>query len=557
MNAVKTQESKPKTIAILQTTRIGDILQTTHAIKLLKENHPEYRVLLIARKKFATPIMFLLEECFDKVVTIEHKTTFNNIETTRDLISNFKRQMKEINDEDIDVSINLSFSKSSTYLHSLIKSANKVGPHFNNMHERVIEDKWSQYLYSTVMRGDLNPYNLVDLFSAIIGTKKKLTHLSNKEYTLDCKTKLLIHPFASNAKKQWKPNRWVEVIYQTLKKNTDVEISICGSSADEATANEIRNSELLRPYSNRLNLWIGLELKDLYNRVNENFLFVGHDSMIGNLLSFKKVKTLTISLGTVRPHETTPYALDNYNLAPATACAPCFPKDECKDFKCHNDVPYNITHQCIGQLLKSNHINIQELHNTCSTLSLNKVKLYKSDMIDNGDVIIKELLHKDQDAKEVMRTFYHIAWSSIINEVNVAMDIPVINREAKAQLSAHVKGIETLYELSEFGKKYSRYIIEEVSKNTPSIEEIKKFSAKIDEVDRLTDFIVSSYPLLAPVIDFSKVAKNNLAGHNIVKLSESAFYIYNEVSIFCSVLYEFFEKCSLINKEKPTARENV
>ncbi|POB13113.1 glycosyltransferase family 9 protein [Halobacteriovorax sp. DA5] len=557
MNALKNEADNKKTIAIIQTTRIGDLLQTSHAVKLLKENHPEYRVVLVARKKFATPIMFLLEKVFDKVVTIEHKTAMFGADNVREALSKLKKQLKEINEQNIDVSINLAFSKSATYLHSLIESSNKVGPYFNDLHERVITDRWSQYLYSTVMRGDLNPFNLVDLFSSIIGTTKKLTHLSNKDYSSEKKTNLLIHPFASNEKKMWKANRWVEVIYQTLKKNENVKVYICGSNQDQKSADEILNSELIRPFKDRVNLWIGLDLKELYSKVDSSFLFVGHDSMIGNLLSFKNIKTLTISLGTVRPHETTPYALDNYNLAPKTECAPCFPKDECTEFKCHNDVPYNITHQCIGQLLNNNKINIEELNSSCSSLSLSRVKLYHSDMLDNGDLYIRESLHKDQDAKEVMRNFYHIAWTSIFTEINTSMDIPSFNIQTKAQLSSQSKGIETLYELSEFGKKYSRYIIEEISKNTPSLEEIRKFSAKLDEIDRLSDLVSTSYPLLAPVIDFAKVAKNNLQGNNLVKLSEAAFYTYNEISLMCSVLYEFFEKCSLINKSKPEARENI
>lgn len=546
MNAIKTQndhsDEVKKTIAIIQTTRIGDLLQTTHAIRLMKENHPEFRVILIARKKFSEPIKFILNKYFDKIIQIDHKSAMVGADSSKDALYNLKKQMTQINEERIDVSINLAFSKSSTYLHTLIKSENKVGPYFNLMHERVLQDKWSQYLYSTVMRGDLNPFNLVDLFANIIGVNKKMTHLSNKEYSNEEKSHVLIHPFTSQESKQWTSNRWVEVIYQTLKRNKDTKVIICGSSLDKTKTEEILNSELLSSFKDRIDQWLGLELQELYEKVDQNYLFVGHDSMIGNLLSYKNVKSLTISLGPVRPHETTPYALDNYNLAPRQKS---------------NELPYNVTYQCIEQLLKKNLINIEELHNSCSTLSINKLNLYKTDMLANGDVTINELLHKEQNAKEIMRNFYHIAWSSIITEANISMDIPVINSEAKAQLMSHTKGIEALFELSEFGKKYSRYIIEEISKNTPSLEEIKKFSAKLDEVDTLSDMILSSYPLLAPVVDYAKVAKNNLQGHNLVKLSESAFFTYNEVSLLCSVLYEFFEKCSLIKKQPEAARDNV
>ena len=63
MNAKVIDDHSPETankeIAILQITRIGDILQTCHAVRLLKINHPEYKVTLIARKQFLQVLIYL------------------------------------------------------------------------------------------------------------------------------------------------------------------------------------------------------------------------------------------------------------------------------------------------------------------------------------------------------------------------------------------------------------------------------------------------------------------------------------------------------------------
>ena len=51
--------SKQK-IAILQLTRIGDLVQTYQATRQFKAENPNTHITLIARRKFATGIHFLL-----------------------------------------------------------------------------------------------------------------------------------------------------------------------------------------------------------------------------------------------------------------------------------------------------------------------------------------------------------------------------------------------------------------------------------------------------------------------------------------------------------------
>ena len=53
-------ENAPKTICLLQLTRIGDILQTYQAAEIFKQQYPHYKLILIARTRFAHPLSFLL-----------------------------------------------------------------------------------------------------------------------------------------------------------------------------------------------------------------------------------------------------------------------------------------------------------------------------------------------------------------------------------------------------------------------------------------------------------------------------------------------------------------
>jgi hypothetical protein len=102
-------------------------------------------------------------------------------------------------------------------------------------------------------------------------------------------------------------------------------------------------------------------------------------------------------------------------------------------------------------------------------------------------------------------------------------------------------GLQHLYELSEFGQKYSRFILEEISSATPSIAKIKEFSKKIDEIDHLQAMVQKTSPYLAPIIDYFTVRKGNLYGENIVKLTESSYYCFEENAHLSSVMYELIQ----------------
>ena len=540
-------EAAKKEIAIVQITRIGDILQTCHAVRLLKVNHPEYNVTLIARKQFAAPVLFLINQIFDDVKILDFKRSINLGDGFSGSLDNIKEYIKDINKTKYSASINLSFSKTSSYLHTLINSEHKIGPYYNEVNSKVIHDKWSQYLYSTVMRGDLNPFNLVDLFSNIIGVDKSNTHLSNKEYSHAKKTNILLHPFASLEKKFWKGNKWSEVILRVLESNKEVNIHIAGSHSDQEAYNKIVNVPILEKYKDRIKPMIGLQLSDLYAKVDESFLFVGHDSMIGNLLSFKNIKTITVSLGTVRPVETVPYSLNNYVLSPKTKCYPCFPDTPCEFYKCHGDIPYQVLQESIIQLIENNTISKEDFISKVSPFHMNSVNIHETSVNSVGHITLENVLDEYQSEKEVFQSFYRTIWSYSFSEVDVNCPLPNISESTATNLKRLSDTVTHLFELSEFGKKYSRYILEEVSKKSPEISKIKDYSKKIDEVDRLLDVLIEANSLIAPIVDYGVVAKSNLQGNNLVTLTESSFYVYQEMSNAASIVHEFLSKLSLTN----------
>ena len=532
-----------KTIAIMQVTRFGDIIQTCQAVAELKKLYPQYRTILIARAQFANPLNFIIKESFDDVYTIDTKNIFRDkevkgLQESKNKLDQFLNELKA---ESIEVLVNLSFSKSSCYLSSLVPSSHKIGPYYDFNNRLVVNDKWSQMLYSTVMRGALNPYSLVDLFKNIIGIKETSKKPSLSIVKHEKKKNIIVHAFASQERKMWRPEKWVEIIYKTLKENEGFTITLVGAKNELLKSQLIVENPLLKSFGSRIiNLTGKTNLEELYNEVKNSVLFIGHDSMVGHMAALTNTTSLTVSLGSVRPHETTPYHNNAYNLSPRTKCFPCFPNDKCGYYQCHHDIPYQVVSSAIKELISGKELNANWVKANVSNFHLSSINLYRANIVE-GKLRLNNLIEAHQDTSEIFRTLYKITWSFILSDHEENAAFPKLNQGTHQDLLNAMTGLQHLYELSDFGKRYSRYILEEIASPTPSVNKIKEFSKKIDEIDQLQKLVQRTAPELAPIIDYFTIRKANLFGDNIVKLTESSYGVFEECGDFCRIMYELIE----------------
>jgi len=532
-----------KTIAVIQITRIGDLIQTYHSVASFKSKHPEHRIVLICRKQFYKPLEQILSKVFDSVYALDNEMLLTQPKVLDEFLS-------QLQSEKIDVLINLSFSKSSNYLASVVKSQYKIGPYYNRLNQLIVEDKWSQLLYSTTLRGTLNSFNLVDFFRNIIGLKfspdsdlqRTILSQTNKEKTI------LIHPFASASRKTWKGEKWVEIIFKLLKDNPQHQIIIVGAKSEHVRAESILQNNILKSNTARINNLVGkTSIPELIQLLGSAALFIGHDSMVSHLTSFTHTPTLTISLGSVRPSETIPYHLNAYSIAPKTKCFPCFPSDNCDYFQCHNDISYQVVSQIAQELLKNKAIDKNWAQNTLTEFQTSSVHLFKNVVCQSG-LLAQNILDSYSDSKETLKSIYRLVWSFTLSDLDENAHLPKINHNTQSELISVLSSLQYLFELSGFGKKYSRYILEELTSSQPRLSQIKDFSKKIDEIDSLQKIILKTSPLLAPIIDFSTLRKANLSGDNIVTLTESSYTVFEESENICKIVYELIE--TIISEHK-------
>lgn len=530
-----------KTICLVQLTRIGDVIQVIQTAVRLKETREEIRLAFIGRREFSKPLEFLLKQVFDEIFYLDLSEHINNGKgELAGTVSSLTEFVKEVSALNISALINYSYSRSSAYLCSLITAQHKLGLYYDQNSNIMIHDNWSQFVYSNVLGTSLNPFSLVDLYFRTLGVEPYKEQVPTVREVKN--KKIVIHPFASHARKKWKESKWIEIIYKVLKEHPTAEVNIVGSKEEEGLTTQITTAAILAPFSNRLFSHVGKKnIEGVYQLLGESDLFIGHDSMVGHLASLQGIQTLTISLGTVRPVETTPYIAGGYVITPRTKCFPCAPSDECQLYQCHSDITHQYAYSVIDSLLNKEEITHELVANKNVHLHMNSAHLYRTEFSNEGFFNLAPVLNQGMDTDDVLRRVYRVLWCFILSEAQEKTDYPEINQTIHADLLNTLKGLQTLYELAEFGKKYSRYILEEISGKTPDIAKIKEFSAKIDEVDSLKEVVKKSYPSSAPIINYFRLKKGNLSGNNLVEITESSFLTYNECAQCTGAAYELIE----------------
>lgn len=536
-----------KNFTIIQLTRLGDIIQTTQAAKDFRAQHPDIELNIICRKEFGSALSFILNDTFDNIIYVSKDELLDGCGNDLDLYLNAIRQwLSQKALQNIDVLLNFSFCETSNRLSALIPAKHRLGTFSNSLNQTLVKDQWSQLVYSMVMSGPHNPYNLVDIYKNILGIKERSCWTTNNwQPQATNKTKVLaVHPFASQDKKKWKPAKWTEVIYKLLKDEEEIVVEIFGSKSELELSEQILNSKVLNKFKNRITNNVGkFSLEETYNRLGQCSHFVGHDSLLGHLAKLQNLPTLTIALGTVRPIETAPYGHNTFVMAPRTKCFPCFPKTDCSFYQCHADLSYQAVTETLKSFVVDNEINFKSLNNSISPFHLDSVDIFRMGPTNAGWYAAEKLGNDHPTSREIFKDILRVALSFKFDEVEEVISLPKTSRDQKRHLEQLNDGIRQIFELCEFGKKYSGDILREVSQKSPDLEKIKGFANKIDEVDRLMDLLAKTYNDLKPIIDYYKVVKFNLEGDNIVELSESSYTVYDDNSTTCSILYELIGKC--------------
>lgn len=530
------QESK--NFCIIQMTRIGDIIQTTQSAMLLKAEHKDIQLTLICREDFGKGLEFLTKKVFSKIIYINSKEIFSG-KSLSSANTQLVNLVSKISLQKFDVAINLSFNKTSSYLLTLIPAKHKLGVQRNSQNQVVINDKWSQYIYSNVMGSNLNKFHLVDIYKTMLGAKKsnleKVTNHTAKE------NMITIHPFASDKKKMWSHTKWSEFIYHLIKTNPKIHVNIVGGKNDKDDCLQITSSQNLTNYKSKISEFVGsYDIEQTFELVSSSALLICHDSMVSHLAALNHIPTVVLSLGTVRPDETTPYNPNVLNLASTRKCFPCQPTTSCQLLPCHNDLSVQAVHKVVQMIVDGEQLNSESLKKNISPFEIDKLIVCANHFTENSLEVI-EISASQPTLSLYFKNIYKMIWSYYLRGDEIDTPHLDLSNDDLGSLFNLLSGIENLFELYNFGMKFSKQISDEKSPSKANISKIQAQVDKLTEIDNLIGLTKNTYPKLAPIIDYFTVIKANSMSENIFDIAQDNLLAYYEAQSITKIVYDLVE----------------
>lgn len=310
-------------ILVIQTARFGDIFLTWPVLRALKRKYPDSSLHVLVRSRFKAAA----EDC----EVIDHLHLQDTVDLIGGLITStetieraLERSSKFVDDleaENFDEVINLSFSPSSSVLTSMV-AGSKTRVRGYSRHSDgylALPDDTSAYFYAQVGIGKENRFHLCEILAATADVILEDTDwIPSSRWNLDEKwlkwqseynelnsPYILIHLGASQQDKTFPPFKWVRVMREIQHRWPGC-IFLVGSANERDLVEEIIAEGCDEKV---INLVGKTEFADVVTLLTRAQLLVGADSAPMHLANFTGTQCLNLSYNSVNFWETGPRVL--------------------------------------------------------------------------------------------------------------------------------------------------------------------------------------------------------------------------------------------------------
>lgn len=158
-------------ILILQTTRLGDVLQTTPLIHMVRKKHPHAHITLLIRQ--------MSRAIADRNPDINDVMIYDEDELYRRLIADDSdklleayqltdRRIQAIREGRYDIAYNVTHSVSSAMLIKIAGIPEVYGAHLGDDWQFILRGRWTTYFFTSVFSREYNDLNLCDITRNVV-----------------------------------------------------------------------------------------------------------------------------------------------------------------------------------------------------------------------------------------------------------------------------------------------------------------------------------------------------------------------------------------------------
>ncbi|MFH1148485.1 MAG: glycosyltransferase family 9 protein [Pseudomonadota bacterium] len=336
-------------ILILHFSRLGDMIQSLPAVKLLKEDQPESEITYAGFEESCSLLRHVPQ--IDRLVTIPlHQfgkvLTEGQVENIH-ILDQLIDQTPEFKDN-YGVLLNFTHNWSSSYLSGRIEANEKTGRVYSGNGEVTVSGKWGKYAFATLKNRTDSRLNLVDFYTGMAGVRHKpVTDYLTVDPEPDriCRDRFLelgrnphklsigFQLGASNTRKTWPLKNYAE-LGRRLNEDLRAEIILFGSPKERTLAEDFRKTA---DYA-VLDLVGKTTLDELGSFLAQIDLLVSNDTGPMHIAAARGTRVVGLFMGTSYFGLTGPYGAGHIVIQSDYPCSPCLKSTACIQPLCRESI---------------------------------------------------------------------------------------------------------------------------------------------------------------------------------------------------------------------------
>jgi ADP-heptose:LPS heptosyltransferase len=503
-----------KEIAVIAIARYGDLIQTTPLLRILKLTYPDARVTLIVEDRFSGILPMI--HGYDRIIALDKGDIARDIVRHDDPLIPYKRLdnfIRKVETDRYDMVINLTCTKFSAHLTSLMDSDFVSGFAANDAGRRSINTLWALYLFSWFNDNTrkYNRINLVDIFTRLGGvlpdgnrvelfeTAKGITSAKNLLKGKKVGTAKLVglQLGASEPIRCWPAENFAR-LSDMLQRDLGVRTILFGSPNEKHLAEKAK-SLMEIPTIDAVGK---TDLEGLLSLVKRCSALVSNDTGTMHFAAAAGVPAVMLCLGPAFFRCTGPYGSGHLAIQPDLPCSPCQYSHKCVDPVCHRVITPESVFAAAGMLITGN-----------KPQNFGSVKVSMSEFDTDGYLTWKAISNVDENF-ETLGLKYEKMWKICLDGIN----------DSGGKASSVVP--DDFIKLMRKGMKVTSEIIEASRRSPLPVENIQKLGAIEASVEAEMKLMGSRFSSLVPIVNFLILMRENIIVEGLGSIAEETQTIY-------------------------------
>ena len=538
-----------KNILILNMTRMGDLVQSTSSIAGLRKQYPNACITLMvtsAFEEFSKKI-----PCINKRVVFDIKQFVDREDKKQmlwvDVYKYLESILSELKDRNYDLLINLSHSKLSAFMISYLKVKNMRGFGCDANGDRVTFDPWMQYFGIEPFNRQLNPFNLVEIFtrSAGVAPEENPIRLLTGGDGIDSVSKFFeidganteelligIQAGSSLEGRRWPPESFAKIA-DGLVENLGAKIILLGVNSEKKLSEKIIS---LAKHKNRITDLAGkTNVDQLTALVSKCSYLITNDTGTMHVAAAVGTTIIGLFFAHAHPYETAPYSPGHLIFHARIPCAPCSYGVECNNVICTRKVYPDHLLAMIRY-----HFTAGSWRAIDTSSELSEVNIHETYIAEDRRLRLRPLIKNFLTLNDIFREIYSEHWMRVLGVVKVQESFhcnigDLLLRDYNCsniidlygQIDIKSCALNDIEKLASRGiclaGKITALCSDEIS---TQITRIKSLSGEIELLDKKINQVGLIHPEIKPITDMFAKRKENFKGNDPIQLSQETRKCY-------------------------------